>query len=320
MAVGSKTPAAGAPTAAPEVSVVIASRNRKAMLADCLQSLIDTTKDTTYEITVVDDAATDGTAELIRERFPRVQVLSNKRRYFWPVTNNQGVQASRGQFYLLINDDTKVLPGAVDALVRFIKANPRVGIVSPRIRNVDGSIQPCARRFPNWGTALAQTFDLHRLFPKNRLTRSYYAADLDYTQANQVEAIASTYWLLRKECYEEVGGFDNSFPPIFSDIEFCMGMDKRGWECWIIPEAEIIHYGGATMWALTLRQLWEYHLGGYLIYHKHYAPRYNPLVNAFAYVGITGRLIIKSLMRITFIDRLILKLPQPHRRRQEKPE
>jgi hypothetical protein len=263
----------------------------------------------------VDDASTDDTGGLVREQFPEATVLSNPRRASWTVTNNQGIQASRGRHFLLVNDDAKLLPGAVDTCLEFLAGQPRAGIVSPRILNADGTLQPCARRFPDFGAAIAQAFDLHRLRPETRATSRYYGADLDYSLDFTAEHVASTCWLLRRECYEEVGPFDERFPPNFSDIEYNLRLEAVGWERWVLAEAETIHYGGATMGRLNLAQLLDWHLGGWLLYRKHYARRYGPLVNGLAYAGIAARFGYRATLSVTRLDRLTNKLPAPHRRR-----
>ena len=300
----------------PELSVIIASRNRREMLAGCLHSVEETVR-ASHELIVVDDASTDDTGGLVREQFPGAVVISNPRRASWTVTNNQGIRAGHGRHFLLVNDDAKVLPGAIDRCLAFLAEQPRVGIVSPRILNADGTLQPCARRFPGWGEALAQTFDLHRWRPGTKATQRYYGADFDYTQDFSADDIGSTCWLLRRECYEQVGPFDERFPPNFSDMEYNMRLAEAGWERWVLADAETIHYGGATMGLLNLAQLWDYHRGGWLIYHKHYAGKYNPLVNALAYTGIAARFGYKALLRGTGLDRLTRKLPAPHRRREK---
>ncbi len=303
----------------PQLSVIIATHNRRERLAECLQSLRETVLQASYEVIVVDDASTDGTAEMVAEQFPEVRLLRNSASSSWTVTNNQGIRASRGSLYLLLNDDTRLLPGAVDRAVAFLEAHPRAGVVTPRILNPDGSVQPTVRRFPDLAAALAQSLDLHRILPRNRLTGKYYAPDHDYSRTQRGESVGTTCYLLRRECYEQVGPFDESFPPNFSDLEFNWRVNEAGWEIWVLAEAETIHYGGATMGLLTLRQLWEFHRGMFKMYRKHYAPRRPALVNLLVYAGIGARFLFKSLLRVTGLDRLLHCLPQPHRRRELVP-
>jgi len=303
----------------PLLSIIIASHNRRERLAECLQSVRDTVLQTPWEVIVVDDASTDGTAEMVAEQFPEVRLLRNARPSSWTVTNNQGIRASRGSLYLLLNDDTRLLPGAVDRAVAFLEARPQVGVVTPRILNPDGSVQPTVRRFPDLAAALAQSLDLHRILPRNRLTGKYYAPDHDYSRTQRAQSVGTTCYLLRRECYEQVGPFDETFPPNFSDLEFNWRVNEAGWEIWVLAEAEAIHYGGATMGLLTLRRLWEFHRGMFKMYQKHYAPRRHSLVNLLVYIGIGARFLFKSLLRLTALDRLLHRLPQPHRRREAVP-
>jgi GT2 family glycosyltransferase len=284
------------------------------MLAQCLRSLEETVR-ASHELIVVDDASTDDTGGLVREQFPGATVISNPRRSSWTITNNQGIRASHGRHYLLLNDDAKVLPGAIDRCLAFLAEQPRAGIVSPRILNGDGTLQPCVRRFPDFGAALAQALDLHRLRPGNRAAGRYYGTDLDYSRSFTGEHVASTCWVLRRECYDEIGPFDERFPPNFSDMEYNLRLAQAGWERWVVADAETIHYGGATMGLLNLAQLRDFHVGGWLMYRKHYARRYGPLVNGMAYAGIAARFGFKAALSVTRLDRLTKKLPAPHRKR-----
>lgn len=302
-----------------ELSVVIATHNRSEMLARCLRSIYDTIRRVAFEVIVVDDASTDGTTGMIQEQFPAVRLIRNPAQASWTVTNNQGIRHSRGDFLLLLNDDTRLLPEALDRAVDFMRRHPKAGVVTPRILNPDGSVQPTVRQFPNLAAALAQSVDLHRLLPGNWLTRRYYAVDFDYTITQQAELVGTTCYLLRRDCYAEVGEFDESFPPNFSDPEFNFRVKEAGWEIWVLAEGEIIHYGGATMGLLNLRQLREFHRGMFKMYRKHYAPRRNPVINGIVYLGIAVRYLLKAVLRLTLLDRLLHRLPQPHRRREPVP-
>ena len=290
---------------APELSVIIASRDRRERLAACLQSLQDTVRETSFEVVVVDDASSDGTAALLAERFPAVQVIRREQPASWTVTNNQGVAASRGSLLLLLNDDTKLLEGTVDRLVAFLREHPRAGVVTPVILNADGSVQPTVRHFPSLGQALAQSLDLHRLLPGNRATGRYYGAGFDYTRTQPAESVGSTCYLMRRACYDAIGGFDEGFPANFSDLEMNWRVREAGGEIWLLAEAQVIHYGGATLGLLNLRQIGEFHRGMLRMYRKHYAPRRLFLINGLVYLGIVVRFLLKAILRIVQLDRLL---------------
>ena len=182
------------------------------------------------------------------------------------------------------------------------------------ILNEDGTVQPTMRRFPNLAQAAAQSLDLHRLRPGNRHTKHYYGLDVDYTQTQPAESVGTTCYLLRRAAYDQVGAFDEGFPPNFSDLEYNWRLKEAGWETWLLAEARVIHYGGGTMGLLNLRQLGQFHRGMLRMYRKHYAPRQSAALNALVYAGIGARYACKVGLRVTGLDRLIHKLPQPHRR------
>src|SRR5690348_2611902 len=132
----------------PAVAVVIVGWNVRDLLRACLESLRPAWESGQAEVIVVDNASTDGTPAMVREAFPAVQLIINATNCGFGAANNQGMAAARGRAFFLLNPDTVVLPGALDALLAFLDAEPRAGLVAPRLLNPDGSLQRNAFRFP----------------------------------------------------------------------------------------------------------------------------------------------------------------------------
>ena len=214
----------------------------------------------------------------------------------------------------LVNDDVVVASGALSRVVEFLDSCPHAGAASPRLLNEDGTIQPCVRRFPDLVAGLAQSLDLHRLWPGNRWTRRYYADDFDYSQTQQAESIGTTCYLMRRECWEQVGGLDERFPINFCDLDPNWRINEAGWQVWLVAEVQATHRGGQTMRPKALRQLWDMHRGMWRMYRKHYWPRRSLFLNVLVAVGIGWRLLYRLAMRMLGIDRLIARLLSPDRR------
>ncbi len=128
-----------------KLSIIIVSWNVKRYLVDCLNSL--------HEVIVVDNGSADGTCDLVKERFPSVNLIKNSQNYGFAAANNQGMKAAKSQYILLLNPDTIVRDGALDKLIRFMDDNPDVGACGPKLLNEDGTTQRSVRRFPTFQTA-----------------------------------------------------------------------------------------------------------------------------------------------------------------------
>ena len=132
-----------------------------------------------HEIVVVDHGSTDGTLELVRERFPEAVVVEQENLGFG-AGNNAGMRAASGRWYLLLNSDAWLVPGALDALVAFAEAHPDAAVVGPRLRNPDGSLQRSVRGFPTvWRIATEYLF-LRKLAPRSRALNAFYAGGFDH--------------------------------------------------------------------------------------------------------------------------------------------
>ncbi len=299
----------------PDLSVIIVTADAWADLRRCIESVYESYAAGRVEVICVDDFSRDGTAGRVRQHFPQVQLIANSVTRPYPVTNNQGLAAARGRYVMLLNDDVVLARGALDRVVAFLEAHPQAGAASPKLLNPDGTVQPCVRRFPTLGAALAQSLYLHRIWPGNPWTRGYYAPGVDYNQTQPAESIGTTAYVLRREVTRQINGFDEAFPINFCDLDLNWRIRAAGWEVWLVAEAEAVHRGGQTMGLKTLRQLGEFHRGMLRMYRKHYAPRRLFLINWLVYLGIGVRLVVNAVLRVLGLDRLLRRLPQARKRR-----
>src|SRR5271165_3533693 len=150
------------------LSIVISCYNTREVLADCLRSIYRSPPSESYEIIVVDDASTDGTGEMVREDFPEVRLLRNEINRHYAFSNNLALKHVRGQYVLLLNNDTIVLPRALDDMIVFLQEHPDAGAVGCRLLNEDGSIQWSVKSLPNPVSALvgSRSF-VAKLLPNN---------------------------------------------------------------------------------------------------------------------------------------------------------
>ena len=156
------------------LTIVISCYNTRDLVRDCLRSIYENPPREPYEIVLVDDACRDGTSEMVRETFPEVVLLRNEVNKHYSYSNNRAIDHARGRNVLLLNNDTIVLPNALDAMIAFLRAHPEAGAVACKLLNEDGTIQASAKSALRPATAVfgAQSL-LTRLFPGNFLSRRH---------------------------------------------------------------------------------------------------------------------------------------------------
>src|SRR3954452_19438484 len=162
------------PSAGIGISIIIATYNACRLLADCLTSIAENPPGEPYEVIVIDDASADGTSAMVRDRFPDVLLLLNEVNRHYAFSNNRAFDHAKGEFLLLLNNDTIVLPRALDRMAAFLRAHPDAGAVGCKLLNEDGSIQWSVKSLPNPGAALFGTRSiLTQLFPDNPFSRHH---------------------------------------------------------------------------------------------------------------------------------------------------
>jgi glycosyltransferase involved in cell wall biosynthesis len=194
----------------PDLSIIIVNWNTRALLADCLASIAASNTACQLEIFVVDNASNDGSPEMVAAEFPQVRLIRNTRNRGFAAANNQAIGLAGGRHVLLLNSDTIVHPGVLDASAAYMDANPEVGIMGCRVLNADGSVQISCGRFPTLTNLLLLTSGLFKV-------RGFAAAQryrMDGWQRDcerDVDVISGCYLLARADAIRTVGMLDESF-------------------------------------------------------------------------------------------------------------
>jgi hypothetical protein len=210
----------------------------------CLESLADAPARRTTEILVVDNASSDGSAEMIEARFPHVKLIRSTENLGFAKGNNLAIRQCRGRYIALVNPDVIVLPGCLDALADFLDQNPKVGNVGPRVLNPDGTLQSSCRRFPTlWNnfcstTALAKTFKNSSFFAGEHMF--YFPHD----RRMAVNVIVGCFSMIRREAFDAVGLLDEDLFMYGDDVDWCRRSWNAGWEVVFFPGAQAIHDRG----------------------------------------------------------------------------
>ncbi len=232
-------------TLRPELSIVVCAWRTRELLRRCLLSLRPVCGQGA-EVIVVEDAGGDGSAEMVRDEFPWVVLLGLEHNVGYSRATNLGCARARGEFILLLNADTQVQPGAAEALLQFAKQNPQYGAVAPRLRGLDGSTQASCMAFPGWATALFFATPLERLWPRSPELTRYFMRDFDHEVERDVPQPPTAALLLPRTLWLDLRGFDESFGLFFGDVDLARRMQALGRPIRFLPEAVVIHHGGAS--------------------------------------------------------------------------
>jgi N-acetylglucosaminyl-diphospho-decaprenol L-rhamnosyltransferase len=274
------------------LTIIISCYNTRDLVADCLRSIYQNAPSEAYEIILVDDASTDGTSEMVHETFPYVRLLRNDVNRHYTYSNNRGLDQARGTYVLLLNNDTIVLPRALDAMIDFLRGHPKAGAVGCKLLNEDGTTQSSVKAPLGPATAIfgARSF-VTKLFPNNRFSRRHVlhiGRDMGVPfVAGFVSGAAS---MMPLNVMREVGHLDESFF-YHVDADYCKRIGEAGYKCFYLPTAAIIHlnHKGGTMTSplARLRSLMMLEVYSYRYYRKHFLrSSWNPMAAVVA-VGLS---------------------------------
>jgi hypothetical protein len=258
-----------------DVSIVIVGYNTCKLLDDCIISI---KKETTvaYEIIIVDNASTDNSCQMLREKYPEVKLIENKENVGFARANNQGFAVARGRYFFMLNPDTLILGNAVDKLLAFMDANPDVGICGPKNINPDGSLQYSCDHFPKIWHTFCSYANLTNRYPRLKLFGRQGMRYWDYGDTGDVERVSGCALMVSASLYKKLGGLDEQFFMYFEETDLCYRTRQLGCRVVFIPAAAIIHYGGVSASRLERQDLVNkvissyYQQSQYRFYYKHY--------------------------------------------------
>lgn len=226
-----------------DVSVLIVSYNTMEMTKKALSLLVASSHDIKMEVFVIDNASKDNSVEMLRNEFPNVTLMENRKNVGFGRANNQALPLITGRYVLLLNTDAFVEADTIQKTVRYMDSSPQCGILGVKLLGRDGALQPSCRFFPTpWNIFLKRT-GLNRLF-----TRLQMVDDMswDHETIRDCDWVPGCYYLVRKEVIDQVGLFDPRYFLYYEEIDHCYAAKKAGWVVTYYPYSSVVHIGGES--------------------------------------------------------------------------
>jgi hypothetical protein len=254
------------------VSVVVVSWNAREYLAQCLASLSVRACRYPLEVIVVDNASTDGSAELVRKKFPHVHLICNPSNLGFAKATNIGVQRSSGNYICMINSDVKVLEDCVTRLVDYMEAEPEVGLAGPRMLDPDGKVARSCHGFPTLWNLFCVAIGLDQMLPKVRLVGGYLLRYWAFDTTQCVEVLGGWFWIVRREAVQTVGLLDEEFFFYGEDLDWCKRFQLQGLKVVYLATASSIHYGGGSSKNAPIQYAIQQQRAMFQYLRKHHSP------------------------------------------------
>ncbi len=278
-----------------DVSIVVLNYNTREHLRSCLEALHGVVPGSpeglAVEVLVVDNASSDGSADVVAAEFPWVELIRSPFNGGFAFGNNQAVRQARGDAVLILNPDALLPACGVDGLVQVLREHPEAGIVGPKLLRPDGSMhRACRRSFPTPPVSFYRFSGLSRLFPNSSRFGRYNLTYVDPDLAIEVDSVCGACMLVRREVIERIGLLDERFFMYGEDLDWCLRARDAGWTVRYEPSIVVQHQHGAASRQRALRTNYYFFHAMDLFYRKHYVQQYHPLLTGAVRTSIYAAL------------------------------
>ncbi len=285
-----------------KLSVIIVNYNVRAYLEQCLRTVFEAMEQVSGDVYVVDNQSTDGSVEMVREKFPKVKLIANTENVGFSRANNQAIKASEAEYVVLLNPDTVVGEDVFQKVIAFMDAHPRAGGLGVKMIDGTGRFLPESKRgLPTPAVAFFKIIGLTRLFPKSRIFGRYHLGHLPEYGTAQIEILSGACMFLRKRTLDKVGLLDENFFMYGEDIDLSYRILLGGYENWYFPEARIIHYKGESTKKSSVNYVFVFYNAMAIFAQKHFTQRrtdvFSMLINGSIYLSAAGAIVSRFLRR-----------------------
>lgn len=262
-----------------DLGIIIVNWNTRDLLRDCLQSIAASEGDFSLRTVVVDNASSDGSADMVRQEFPDVSLIASRTNDGFGFANNKGLRSlglDRGcgndapRYALVLNPDTVLPPAALRDMITYMDADPKIGIGGPMLIMLDGNLDAaCRRSFPTPEISFYRMVGLSKLFPKTRRFGRYNMTYLDPAIETEVDSVVGAFMMVRREAISRVGLFDEDFWMYGEDLDWAFRIKTAGWKVMYNPAVKVTHVKRAAS-RQSRRAQHEFYRAMLIFYRKHY--------------------------------------------------
>ena len=248
------------------VSIIILTWNSEREIGACLASLEQGLSAFPSEVIVIDNGSQDQTCAVVQKTRPLAHLVCNAENRGVAPARNQGIRLARGEYVLILDDDTVVQAGALDCLIRYMEDRPEVGLCGPKLTDADGELHLSCRRFPTLVDKLARRLPA---ILGQKVTREAEMADWDHRTICAVDYVIGACQIIRRRALQEVGLFDERIFYGPEDIDLCLRLQQAGWSVVYNPEAVIVHKERRMTRSLGSGLVWKHICGLGYYFWKH---------------------------------------------------
>jgi N-acetylglucosaminyl-diphospho-decaprenol L-rhamnosyltransferase len=255
-----------------DATVAIVSHGNRELAMGCLAALTtEVERKHRVEVIVLDNASEDGSAAALRSSFPAIRLVARATRAGFGSNHNAIAALAKGRHIFMLNDDTIVGPGTIDALVDFLDSNPQVAVAAPLIRSGDREPYTFVLRFPSLMRAVAAA-----LWPWSPLER------WNGRQPRQVDWVNGCAMMVRRSAFGQVGGFDEGFFMYAEEKDLCKRLADVGWQVFLVPGGDVVHFGESSTEEVPARRATEFRRSQRYYNRKHLGTRTASIIRALA--------------------------------------
>ena len=290
-----------------DLSIIVVNYNVEHFLEQCLYAVKLACKDLKTEIFVVDNNSVDGSVEMVKQKFPDVKLIENKKNSGFSCANNQAMRLATGRYFLLLNPDTIVEEDTFVKVVSFMDTHPEAGGLGVNMVDGKGNFLPESKRgLPTPMVALYKITGLSKLFPNSKIFGRYHLGFLSRDEINEVDILSGAFMLMRKEALDKVGLLDETFFMYGEDIDLSYRIQLGGYKNYYFPETRIIHYKGESTKKSSINYIFVFYRAMAIFAKKHFSPNRANLFSILINFAIWIRASLSILKR--FVKSIITPL------------
>lgn len=280
----------------PKLAIIIVSYNTADLLEKCLNS-IQKHIHFSHEVCVVDNASTDESMPLVRDKFPEVIRVPNSENRGFAAGINQGIRETTAPFIFWMNPDSEFLDDQFEALLHYMQENPQVAALGPKIVDPDGTIQLSCRAFPSYMNYLFGRHSIMtKLFPKNPFSQKFLMSNTTHDEVKNVDWVSGAAFLHRRELLHRIGCVDEGYFMYFEEVDYCQRIAKAGLKVVFHPGSALMHHIAGSSKKASSKMIIVREQSNWRYYTKHF--KRNRFKDAFIASGLTAKCLVRLVLNL----------------------